>query len=71
MPSAGGARLVVEGREEVDEVKESARVVRRAGNVAGAAMLDLLESRWIFLDNVFDLRGLFRKAIFPGSTVPL
>ena len=40
MPSGGGARWVVEGREEVAEVKESVRVVRRAGSVAGTAMLE-------------------------------
>ena len=38
IPSAGGVRFVFEGRERVAEVKESARVVRRSGNVAGAAM---------------------------------
>lgn len=49
MPSAGGARFVVEGREEVAEVKESVRVVRRAGRVAGAAMFEFLESFNIFI----------------------
>ena len=39
IPSAGGATFVIEGSEEVAEVKESVRVVRRAGSVAGAAML--------------------------------
>lgn len=44
MPSDGGARLVVEGREDVAEFRESVRVVRRAGRVAGTAMLGYLES---------------------------
>ena len=39
MPSGGGARLAVEGREVLAEVKESVRVVRRAGRVAGTAMV--------------------------------
>ena len=39
MPSAGGTRLVAEGRDKAAEVKESVRVVRRAGSVAGRAML--------------------------------
>ena len=38
MPSVGGVRSVVEGREALAEVKESVRVVRRAGRVVGAAM---------------------------------
>lgn len=42
MPSADEARLVVEGREEVAEVRESVRVVRRDGRVAGVAMLGKL-----------------------------
>lgn len=44
MPSAGGARLVVGGREEVAEVREWVRVVRRAGRVAGAAILGYLDT---------------------------
>ena len=44
MPSAGGARFVVEGSEGGAEAKESVRVVRRAGKVGGAAMLVFLES---------------------------
>ena len=44
MPSADEARLVVEGREEVAEVRESVRVVRRDARVAGAAMLEYLRS---------------------------
>ena len=43
MPSAGGARLVVVGIDEAADVKESVRVARRAGNVAGAAMFGILE----------------------------
>lgn len=39
MPSAGGVRLAVDGREEAAEVKDSVRVVRRAG---GAAMLGIV-----------------------------
>ena len=42
MPSADGARLVLEGRDEAAEVKESVRVVRRAGSIAEAAMLGFL-----------------------------
>lgn len=38
MPSAGGTRLVGVGREDDAEVKESVRVVRRAGRVADVAM---------------------------------
>ena len=48
MPSAGGARFVEDGSEEAAEVRDSMRVVRRAGridNVSDAAMLDHLKSR--------------------------
>ena len=54
MPSAGGARVVMEGSEEVAEARESVRVVRRAGNVAGAAMLEFLEKFSIFGRSVVD-----------------
>ncbi len=43
MPSAGGARFVVDGREVAAEVRESVRVVRRAGRVVGAAILEFWE----------------------------
>ena len=39
MPSVAGAMFVDVGREEAAEVKESVRVVRRVGRLAGAAML--------------------------------
>ena len=42
MPSAGGARFVVEGREVAAEVRESVRVVRRAGRVVSAAIVEIL-----------------------------
>ena len=45
MPSEGGARFAVEGRESVAKATESVRVVRRAGSVSGVAMLDFRESR--------------------------
>ena len=43
MPSAGGVRFVAEGREDVAEVRESVRVVRRAGRFGGAAMLGIFQ----------------------------
>ncbi len=43
MPSGGGTRSVGEGREVAAEVRDSVRVVRRAGRVVGAAMLELWE----------------------------
>ena len=38
MPSGGGVRFAVEGKESVAAASESVRVVRRAGSVAGVAM---------------------------------
>ena len=38
MPSAGGARTLVSGREEDADVKDWVSVERRAGSVAGAAI---------------------------------
>ena len=55
MPSGGGTRFLVEERESFAVTSESVRVVRRAGSVAGAAMPEFGESRWIS-GEVFNLR---------------
>ena len=53
MPSDGGLIFWMEGREEVADFKESVSMVRRAGSVAGAAMLGYLETRlMIFATNL-------------------
>ena len=55
MPSGGGARFLVEERESFAVTSESVRLVRRADSVAGAAMPEFGESRWIS-GEVFNLR---------------
>ena len=66
MPSAGGVRFAVDGREEAAEVKDSVRVMRRAGKLAGAAMLGILKPfdcwrdssrRWDFENGNFSRLG--------------
>ncbi len=66
MPSAGGARFVVEGREVAAEVRESVRVVRRAGRVVNAAILEFWEE-WLSRIFVSDGEAMIVKmAVFPG-----
>ena len=70
MPSGGGARFVVEGRESFAVTNESVRVVRRAGSIAGAAMPEFGESRWIS-GEVFNLQTsnstLSKRQFYPAA----
>lgn len=53
MPSGGGERFAVEGREPVAVASESVRVVRRVGSVAGEAMPEVRERISV---EIFDLQ---------------
>ena len=67
MPSAGGVRFVVEGREGAAEVNDSVRVVRRTGKAAGAAMLGILKPFDAWGDSSGTREGrIFGMAVFPG-----
>ena len=65
MPSAGGVRFVVDGSEEVAEVRESVRVVRRAGRVGGAAMLEGSEPFDVWRDSKSKV-GFLEWQFFPA-----
>ena len=46
MPSVGGARFAGRGSEVAADVRDSVRVVRRAGKVGVAAMMCIVLGRW-------------------------